>query len=312
VLEAVAAVVAVGVAVPTPMTESDDGEKRYEAAAVAVQSAARGRKARKLSRPQLTRREVRELVAVGFRANMEGDWAVARLNFLVAYLRGGGKIENGISAANMALRLGEHDVAVEEYAQLLQQPGLTEYHRRCITSKLQQAQKGASKGGNLISPLLACLGGSAKCLVPLVPKSPSTKAVAFDTEDDDPIDAEGFEEVEATQAPEASAKPERPEGRRGMGVLLALVLLTLLTMFAAALLPEEAAKLQASLARGQAIALNQGQELLFQGQELMSQGLVQGQELLVQGQASLSSRLGFDAAPELPNKRRRGRTSKGK
>jgi len=266
-LEAVAAVVAVGVAVPTPMVGGthEGSDELYKAAAVAVQSAERGRKARKSlqstqpAAEQLSAKELRTLVGLGFRATEEGDWAAARLNFLVAYERGERKIEHGISAANMSLRIGDFQLAAAEYMLLLERRDLTEYHRRCVGAKLQQAQRGMldTRPPPAPNPLLVCLQHLLTPCLPAetdasVPTGRPVSRADLSMQFDDQNDAVGDMKVERVEVDMAkAATPPSRTQRRSLGGRLAIMSLIILffALFTAALFPEEVSRMQVKLAQ---------------------------------------------------------------
>lgn len=81
-----------------------------------------------------------ELSKRGHQANGEGDVAAARAHFLAAFeLEGSPKAQ--LSAANMALKLGESDVALREYEALLQRPDLAPEHRQAVHTKIGVAMR---------------------------------------------------------------------------------------------------------------------------------------------------------------------------
>ena len=81
-----------------------------------------------------------ELFKRGHQANGEGDVAAARAHFLAAFeLEGSPKAQ--LSAANMALKLGESDVALREYEALLLRPDLAPEHRQAVHTKIGVAMR---------------------------------------------------------------------------------------------------------------------------------------------------------------------------
>ena len=81
-----------------------------------------------------------ELFKRGHQANGEGDVATARAQFLAAFeLERSPKAQ--LSAANMALKLGESDVALREYEALLLRPDLAPEHRQAVHTKIGVAMR---------------------------------------------------------------------------------------------------------------------------------------------------------------------------
>ena len=80
-----------------------------------------------------------ELLAEGHRANARADYAAARLNFLAACELFGDRVEAQLSAANMAAKMGDDELAASEYREMLARADLSHWHRGRISLKLQQA-----------------------------------------------------------------------------------------------------------------------------------------------------------------------------
>jgi len=264
---AVGAVVAVGVAVPTlqecpkqssvlTMDLPSDGTviDEYALAAVKLQAAQRGRRTRSTRQlprtPQLSRRASNDLMATGHRAYKDGDFAAARLNFLVAYEQGEGRLEAAISAANMAVRLGDLGTAEEEYSQLLLRDDLSPYLAQIVAAKLQQVHTSKSPTPNILAE---CLTGGTKCLaVRGVPDESGASHKAVEGRALPAVDAT-VREATSADATSAEARPKRAApppssvlaaapAKAPVSVVLPLLLLTLaalLLVAAAALCPEE-------------------------------------------------------------------------
>ena len=77
-----------------------------------------------------------EEMSTGFTLNKAGDFAGARKCFLEAYQLRGQRAEAQLSAANMALKLGETATAESEYKAILLRDDLTENLRRMAETKL--------------------------------------------------------------------------------------------------------------------------------------------------------------------------------
>ena len=136
--------------------EVDELTRLYEAAATRVQARTRGLLARgktgllsssaearmrwhrgaDLATGRLTEKE---LMAEGHAANDRLDYAAARLNFQAAYELGSHHIAAQLSAANMALKLGEAELALFEYQQMLLRKDLVGWHRFSVVQKLVAA-----------------------------------------------------------------------------------------------------------------------------------------------------------------------------
>ena len=84
--------------------------------------------------------EATRLIERAHEANTKGDAARARSLFQqAAALQQGNKLGTRISAANMALKLGDTSGALSEYEQLLQRPELSEKNRQLCHRKVDEA-----------------------------------------------------------------------------------------------------------------------------------------------------------------------------
>jgi len=80
-----------------------------------------------------------ELLRIGHAANARKDFGAARLNFQAAYMMFGYKVEAQLSAANMALKLGEVELAASEYQEILRRNDVQGWVRGRVVQKLQVA-----------------------------------------------------------------------------------------------------------------------------------------------------------------------------
>ena len=73
----------------------------------------------------------------GHRANSRDDYVEARRNFRAAFELEGKAVAQ-ISAANMALKLGNVEEAMQEYTVVLQRTDLADNHRTLVENKLSE------------------------------------------------------------------------------------------------------------------------------------------------------------------------------
>ena len=117
-----------------------------EAAAAAASAVAA------VAREASTGAEAAHLVEKGHEANARGDFGAARELFLRAHAAQG-KAGPQLSAANMALKLGDSGVALREYEALLLRADLSEAHRQACHRKIGEAMRATSATQNLASVL---------------------------------------------------------------------------------------------------------------------------------------------------------------
>ena len=115
----------------------------------------------------------RELMRIGHAENAAGDFAAARLNFQAAFELGGGKVEAQLSAANMAYKMGETELACFEYQQILKRADLAAWHRGRVVQKLQTASTTMHRAAEADVPYV-----SMEWLLKLAQKSSSAMSVA--------------------------------------------------------------------------------------------------------------------------------------
>ena len=96
--------------------------------------------------------EAARLVEKGHEANARGDFETARALFLRAHAAQG-RAGPQLSAANMALKMGDGGVALREYEALLLRSDLSEQHRQACHRKIGEAMRATSAGQALASSL---------------------------------------------------------------------------------------------------------------------------------------------------------------
>lgn len=115
-------------------------------AAVRIQAIARGKRTREGKNEE-------ELMAAGFEANRRGEHVVARFCFQGAYEKGA-KLEAQVSAANMAIKIGEAHLAQVEYLEVLQRRELGGALLVSVVEKLGRTERLVADADDDAKPLL--------------------------------------------------------------------------------------------------------------------------------------------------------------